>query len=69
MWGQITIRKAERGNSGEIPVWRLISPKQPGRGRSLAPMIHGGIDVYFCAELGKKKGLENPVVLFWIFNA
>lgn len=69
MWGQITVGKAERGNSGEIPLWRMISSKHPGRGRSLALMIHGGVDVYFFAELGKKEVLESPMVLFWVLSA
>lgn len=46
MWGQITIRKAEGPNSGEIPLWRLISSMNPEKVRSLALMTHGEVDVW-----------------------
>lgn len=46
MWGQITIRKAEGANSGEIPLWRLISSMNPEKVRSLALMTHGEVDVW-----------------------
>lgn len=66
MWGRITVRKAEGGNSGKSPFWRLISSMHPRRGRSLALMIHEGLMFIFFAERGKKECLESPVVLFWV---